>query len=89
MDNIINSLDAFLGDYHGYRGNHHHRPLYLPVVDLGAEHAYMDAVPWTAGRDCILYISSTVSDEYHLMVGREASQCGIDYGHCRVPARAS
>ncbi len=66
MDNIINSLDAFFWrlfwNYtsgcadHGYRGNHHHRLLYLPVVDLGAEHAYMDAVPWTAGRDRILYI---------------------------------
>ena len=66
MDNIINSLDAFFGDYFGINfrmcrsriswKSSSSPSLSLPVVDLGAEHAAMDAVPWTAGRDRILYI---------------------------------
>ena len=98
MDNIINSLDAFFGDYFGINFPDVQITDIVEIIII-AFFIYQLLIwvqntrTWMLFRGLLVviafFISSTVSDEYHLMVGREASQCGIDYGHCRVPARAS
>ena len=96
MDNIINSLDAFFGDYFGINFPNVQITdiveiiiiafFHLSTFDLGAEHKDLDALSRSAGCCSILYFGSPVPDEYDPLAGRKTPECGIDHGDRCVPA---